>query len=122
MASSKLTELVRITCNLTFYKTDKTVHVGTKVGDPIEATALYNVLGKGRPDKKPLYIGSVKSNIGHCEGASGVISVIKAAMMLEKGFILPNINFENANPNIALEKWNMKVRVHSIVLSLCRRS
>lgn len=54
-------------------------------------------------------MGSVKSNVGHCEGASGIISVIKAAMMLEKGFILPNINFENANPTIPLKEWNMKV-------------
>ncbi len=44
---------------------------GTKVGDPIEATAIYNVLGQGRGPRDTLYIGSVKSNIGHLEGASG---------------------------------------------------
>ena len=82
---------------------------GTKVGDPIEATALHNTLGKGRTARQPLYIGSVKSNIGHLEGASGVVSMIKAAMMLERGLILPNINFEKANPQIPLGDWNMKV-------------
>ncbi|KAK3986584.1 putative polyketide synthase protein [Cladorrhinum sp. PSN332] len=71
---------------------------GTKVGDPIEATAIYNVFGKNRPKTNPngrraspLYVGSVKSNIGHLENASGIMSVIKAALMLERGFILPNV-------------------------------
>ncbi|KAG0652505.1 Reducing polyketide synthase [Hyphodiscus hymeniophilus] len=53
--------------------------------------------------------GSVKSNIGHAEGASGIISVIKTALMLEKGFILPNINFDKPNKAIPLAMWNMKV-------------
>jgi len=44
---------------------------GTRVGDPIEATAIHNVLGQGRTPRNPLWIGSVKSNIGHLEGASG---------------------------------------------------
>ncbi|KAK4163727.1 putative polyketide synthase protein [Cladorrhinum sp. PSN259] len=89
---------------------------GTKVGDPIEATAIYNVFGKNRAKTNangrkapPLYIGSVKSNIGHLENASGIMSVIKAALMLERGFILPNVNFETANEKIPLDEWNMKV-------------
>ncbi|TVY85582.1 Reducing polyketide synthase [Lachnellula suecica] len=82
---------------------------GTKVGDPIEATALHGVFGEGRTAKQPLFIGSVKSNIGHLEGASGVVSVIKTAMMLEKGFVLPNCNFEKPNPKIPFEEWNMRV-------------
>jgi acyl transferase domain-containing protein len=44
---------------------------GTKVGDPIEAAALYSVFGEGRSARNPLFIGSVKSNIGHLEAASG---------------------------------------------------
>jgi len=44
---------------------------GTRVGDPIEATAIHNVLGQKRTLRDPLWIGSVKSNIGHLEGASG---------------------------------------------------
>lgn len=44
---------------------------GTKVGDPIEATALYNVFGEGRNARNPLFIGSIKSQIGHLEAASG---------------------------------------------------
>lgn len=44
---------------------------GTKVGDPIEAAALHAVFGEGRSPRNPLFIGSVKSNIGHLEAASG---------------------------------------------------
>ena len=83
---------------------------GTKVGDPLEATALNAVFGKGRTPRQPLLIGSVKSNIGHTEGTSGVVSVIKTALALERGFVPPNCNFEKANDAIPMEKWNMKVR------------
>lgn len=82
---------------------------GTKVGDPLEATALNSVFGEGRTPRQPLLIGSVKSNIGHTEGASGVISVIKTALMLERGFVLPNCNYEKSNDEIPMDKWNMKV-------------
>ena len=44
---------------------------GTRVGDPIEATAIHNVIGQGRTPRNPLWLGSIKSNIGHLEGASG---------------------------------------------------
>ena len=81
---------------------------GTAVGDPIEAAALGSVFGRSTT-KNAFYVGSLKSNIGHLEGASGVVSIIKAAMMLEKGFILPNCDFQAPNPAIPFEKWNMKV-------------
>lgn len=68
------------------------------------------MFGQGRGPKDPLYLGSVKSNIGHAEGASGIISVIKTALMLEKGFVLPNINFDKPNAAIPLVEWNIKVR------------
>lgn len=54
-------------------------------------------------------MGSVKSNIGHLENVSGIVSIIKATMMLEKRFILPNVNFEKANDAIPLDQWNIKV-------------
>lgn len=82
---------------------------GTKVGDPIETSAINRVFGAGRTARQPLYLGSLKTNIGHLEGASGIASVIKACMMLEKGLLLPNVNFAKANPNIPLADWNIKV-------------
>lgn len=82
---------------------------GTKVGDPIEADAIHRVFGAGRTKRFPLYMGSVKTNIGHLENASGIISIIKASLMLEKGFILPNVNFEKANEKIPLDEWNIRI-------------
>ncbi|KAK8036282.1 Reducing polyketide synthase PKS1 [Apiospora rasikravindrae] len=84
---------------------------GTRVGDPIEATAIHNVFGANRSARDPLLLGSVKSNIGHLEGASGIVAVIKAAMMLERGFVLPNHDFAQPNEKIPFQEWHMKVPV-----------
>jgi acyl transferase domain-containing protein len=88
---------------------------GTKVGDPIEASALHSVFGEGRSAKDPLYVGSIKSNVGHAEGSSGILAIIKTALMLEKGFILPNINFKRPNEAIPLGEWGMKVCMPSLL-------
>ncbi len=83
---------------------------GTAVGDPIEAQVIARSLAQNRPDDKPLYVGSVKSNIGHLEAASGLAGIIKASLILQNGMITPNINFEKANEEIPLESWKLKVR------------
>ena len=80
---------------------------GTKVGDPIEAEAISCAMATGRPS--PLIIGSVKTNIGHLEAASGLAGVIKTTRILETGLIPPNINFEKPNENIPLTDWKLKV-------------
>lgn len=82
---------------------------GTTVGDPAEARALSAVFCKGKNRKSPLFIGSVKSNVGHAEGASGIVAVIKTALMLERGFILPNCGVTEPNDEIPMKEWNMKV-------------
>lgn len=82
---------------------------GTKVGDPLEAGAIYRALGQSRTSKDPLFIGSVKSNVGHLEAASGVAAVIKATLMLERGFILPNHDFKIPNKKIPWKDWNLAV-------------
>jgi acyl transferase domain-containing protein len=82
---------------------------GTTVGDPAEARALSSVLCQGKDRKSPLLIGSVKSNVGHAEGASGIVAVIKTALMLERGFILPNCGVTEPNDEIPMKEWNMKV-------------
>ena len=54
-------------------------------------------------------MGSVKTNFGHMEAASGFAAVIKVVMALEKGCISITINFENANETIPLKKWGLKL-------------
>ncbi|MDQ1293360.1 MAG: hypothetical protein QG608_1241, partial [Actinomycetota bacterium] len=56
---------------------------GTTLGDPIEAQALLATYGQDRPEGRPLWLGSLKSNIGHTQGASGAASVIKMVMALQ---------------------------------------
>lgn len=73
---------------------------GTKVGDIIELQALATVLGEGRPKDRPCFIGSVKTNIGHTEGAAGVASVIKLALSLKHRAVPPSLHFQEPNPNI----------------------
>ncbi|KAF1829172.1 reducing type I polyketide synthase [Decorospora gaudefroyi] len=73
---------------------------GTRVGDPAEARAIGEAMGRGRDN--PLYVGSVKTNLGHTEAASGLAAVIKMVLALEHREIPPSLNFEKANPEIDL--------------------
>ncbi|KAF2240016.1 reducing type I polyketide synthase [Viridothelium virens] len=81
---------------------------GTAVGDPIEANAIGNAFRSARNSADPMYIGAVKSNVGHLEGASGIAGLIKTIMVLEKGIIPPNANFEILNPGIDADYLNLK--------------
>jgi len=82
---------------------------GTPTGDPIEVGAIAKVFKDTRPAGEPLRIGSVKTNIGHTETASGVAAVIKVALALERGQIPPSINFEEPNKKLSLDDWKLKV-------------
>ncbi|KAJ4388197.1 hypothetical protein N0V93_008804 [Gnomoniopsis smithogilvyi] len=82
---------------------------GTAVGDPLEATAIANVFGNNQT-----YIGSVKPNVGHSEGASGLTSIIKCVMALENKTIPPNINFHKPNPKIPFDTTQLAVPVEPI--------
>jgi acyl transferase domain-containing protein len=81
---------------------------GTAVGDPIETRALGEVLGATRK-RPPLPIGSVKSNIGHLEAASGMAGLMKALLVLQHRAVPPTIHFKKPNPNIHFEEWGLKV-------------
>ena len=80
---------------------------GTAAGDPVEARAIASAFSS-RSKEIPLYIGAIKSNIGHLEGASGVAGIIKSIMVLESAIIPPNVNFEKSNPKIIINKWNIQ--------------
>ncbi|KAL1869097.1 Type I Iterative PKS [Diaporthe australafricana] len=85
---------------------------GTPAGDPIEASAIAAVFQRGGPKasgKLPLYVGTVKTNLGHLEAASGMAQVIKTVLVLENGVIPPNTNFEKINPRIPIERWGLKL-------------
>ncbi|KAI9714017.1 MAG: polyketide synthase [Bogoriella megaspora] len=77
---------------------------GTAVGDPAEAEAIADSFRGIRSPADPLYVGAVKSNIGHLEGGAGIASLIKTIMVLETGIIPPNANFERANRKIDTEE------------------
>ncbi|MFJ8577834.1 SDR family NAD(P)-dependent oxidoreductase [Micromonospora sp. NPDC093277] len=82
---------------------------GTSLGDPVEVGAAWRVLGPGRSPDRPLHLGAVKSNIGHCESAAGMASVIKAVLALRHDRIPANLHFSEPNPHI---DWaGMDVRV-----------
>ncbi|KAI1778853.1 putative polyketide synthase [Hypoxylon cercidicola] len=72
---------------------------GTAVGDPAEWAAMRKAVG-GPIRPQPLPVGSVKGHIGHTEGASGVISLIKVLMMMHEGFIPPQASFDKLNATI----------------------
>lgn len=80
---------------------------GTSIGDPIEASAIGEIFGGFRSPEQPLYVGALKSNVGHLEGASGVAAVIKGVYTLEKGIIPANTWFERLNPKIR-ESWHLQ--------------
>ncbi|WP_190046433.1 type I polyketide synthase, partial [Streptomyces galbus] len=82
---------------------------GTPVGDPVEAAALGSVLGAGRTAGEPLLVGSVKTNIGHLEGAAGIAGLIKAALSLRAGILPPSLHFARPNPAIAFDELRLAV-------------
>lgn len=87
---------------------------GTAAGDPLEAKALAATLGKARKSESPLMIGSVKTNIGHLEGAAGLASVIKTVLALERGVIPPSVNFKTPTPRIPFASNNLEVLTPSV--------
>jgi len=82
---------------------------GTLLGDPIEAKALGRVLGEVG-DRGKIAIGSVKSNIGHTEAAAGIAGLIKTALCLKHGTLVPSLHFETPNPHIPFEQLPLKVQ------------
>ncbi|BCA96874.1 polyketide synthase [Legionella antarctica] len=95
---------------------------GTPLGDPIEIHSINKVYGNERGQENRLYVGAVKTNIGHLESASGVASMIKVIMSLQNKRIYKNLNFKQLNPKIKLDDtqlalhnrdWNTNTKLKS---------
>lgn len=82
---------------------------GTKQGDRTEAHAIAKAISQGRPADQPVYLASVKTNIGHTEATSGLASLIKMVKSLEHGKVAPSINFEKPNAEIDLDRLGLKL-------------
>ncbi|MEV0537109.1 beta-ketoacyl synthase N-terminal-like domain-containing protein [Kitasatospora sp. NPDC050463] len=82
---------------------------GTKVGDPVEAAALGAALGRLRDSRQPLLVGSAKTNVGHLEGAAGIVGLLKVVLSLRHRELPPSLNFETPNPLIPLDSLNLRV-------------
>lgn len=82
---------------------------GTAVGDPIETRAIGAALAQQRSKEAPLPIGSVKSNLGHLEAASGVAGLVKAMYVLRHRVVPATIGIKTLNPKIEFQHWNLDV-------------
>ncbi|WP_019631778.1 type I polyketide synthase [Actinomadura atramentaria] len=82
---------------------------GTLLGDPIEARAVGDVLGAGRPEDEPLLIGTAKSNLGHMESAAGIAGLIKAVLALHHRTIPASVHYKEPNPHIPFEELRLAV-------------
>jgi acyl transferase domain-containing protein len=98
-------------CNLdpseTFYV--ESHGTGTQAGDPMEIEAIGRIFGVSKKSQTKTIVGSVKTNIGHLEPVSGLASLVKSILILEKGVIPAHLNFKKPNPKVQLDRWNVKV-------------
>ncbi|NVJ15823.1 type I polyketide synthase [Myxococcus sp. AM010] len=82
---------------------------GTPLGDPIELQALGEVLRPERASAEALYVGSVKTNLGHTEAAAGIAGLLKTILSLHHREIPPHLHFQKPSPNVDWEAFNLRV-------------
>ncbi|MEU5313862.1 beta-ketoacyl synthase N-terminal-like domain-containing protein, partial [Streptomyces sp. NPDC021562] len=86
---------------------------GTPVGDPVEAAALGAALGTAPGRRAALAVGSAKTNIGHLEGAAGVVGLLKAALSLYHRELPASLNFRTPNPAIPFDRLRLRVQTET---------
>ncbi|MBZ5520986.1 MAG: amino acid adenylation domain-containing protein [Acidobacteriia bacterium] len=88
---------------------------GTPMGDPIEVEALRQVFEKrGVVRPATCALGSVKTNIGHCDSAAGIAGLIKAVLCLQNRTLAPSLHFEQANPELGLDRSPFYVNTQTV--------
>ncbi|MCJ1309677.1 hypothetical protein MMC25_003337 [Agyrium rufum] len=89
---------------------------GTQAGDNAEISSIAEVFCAESGRKDDLYVGSIKSNIGHLEASSGVAGLLKAILILKHGMIPPNIDFIKPKPTLHLEERKIKIATGMVPL------
>ena len=113
-SASAQTDVILSACSVAGIRPEDVDYVelhgtGTRKGDPVEAEALGTAMS-ARPSERPCRVGSIKTNLGHLYAAAGVAGLMKTALCIHRGELVPSLHFETCNPDIDLERLKLRVQ------------